>query len=123
MTIWFTGRAREAARLREMALDRELYHAQAVNEALTAQLEECRRRETYWRTRAEKFMDQIALRNGNISEPTMSEMPPGPPPAAAVFGAFARTEINLDKAGPDRLRVNAVDTALAAQLVSEALNT
>lgn len=56
----------------------------------------------YWKTRAEKFLDQIGLRSGIISEPTMT---PADSPVESrtdtVFRALGVAEINADKgSGP-----------------------
>lgn len=54
----------------------------------------------YWRTRAELFLDQIGLKSGTISTPTMT-----PPPAASepdkldtVFSSLGKSEINSTSA-------------------------
>lgn len=80
----------------------------------------------YWKTRAEKFLDQIALRTGIISAPTMTESePPTDSRTDTVFRALGRSEINhrdpaagAASAAPTVTGVNAED-AMAA--VTDAL--
>ncbi len=52
-------------------------------------------REVYWRTRAEKLMDQALARAGAISEPTMVERKVSKEPSAAatMIAAMSITEI------------------------------
>lgn len=55
----------------------------------------------YWKTRAERFMDQIGVRAGIISGPTMGE-PEQPVESRfdSVLSALGKSEINVNK-GPE----------------------
>lgn len=123
---WFVRRlALDAALAREFGYHHRIAELEAELGFERRRAEEAIARETYWRVRAEKFIDQIALRSGNIGEPTMTEVPPPPRDAAATaMAALSRTVINHNgksEAPEPRMRVNAVDGALAMQEVSRAL--
>lgn len=71
----------------------------------------------YWKLRAEKFLDQIGLRAGIISEPTMT---PAEPPLESrqdtVFRALGVSEINADKgSGPGAASTAPTVTGVNAQ--------
>lgn len=61
---------------------------EAENTWLREQLATVKQAETYWRTRAEKFLDAAAGRAGLIVEPTMRDRSPFPthPIASALQG-------------------------------------
>lgn len=115
-------------RHRELAQTRELVFRQQLELALVKQaLAKAESDATYWKTRAEKFLDQIALRSGIISEPTMT--PAGLPVESrqdTVFRALGVSEINADKgsgagAGSTAPTVTGVNAADAMAAVHEAL--
>lgn len=81
---------------------------------------------TYWRERAEKFLDQIALRQGIISEPTMTAAPePTTSQAQSVFAALGIGEINSKDSGPGAAHaapmLTGVDAAAAQAAVDAVL--
>lgn len=82
---------------------------------------------TYWRQRAERFLDQIALRAGMLSEPAMTEPPPNLlSQADTIFGALGQTAINQDNgpmasAAPAAPRVTGVDVTAARELIDDTL--
>jgi hypothetical protein len=82
----------------------------------------------YWRERAERFLDQIALRQGIISEPTMTTAPePVESQAQSVFAALGISEINHSPSGPGAATaaplVTGVNAAAAQAAVDEILAT
>lgn len=78
----------------------------------------------YWRARAERFIDQIALKQGIICTPTMTEEPaPEPDKIGSVFSALGHAEINT-QTGPAGAagaapKVVGVDEAEARQAVQD----
>lgn len=105
---WWGGRDR----LREEMLKQLLL-------AETRRADAAEARESYWRTRCEKFIDQVALRQGIIAEPSMREVPPPPQSAASTaFGALATTEINGQKKKKDTLAVSAVAPGVITDLLA-----
>lgn len=81
----------------------------------------------YWKSRAERFLDQIGLKTGIINEPTMTE-PPAPTvdKLEGVFAAMGISTINPHKdpssvAVATATRVEGVDPAAAQAAIDEAL--
>lgn len=109
-------------RRRELGQTREIVIRQQQELALTKQLlARADADVVYWKTRSEKFLDQIGLRTGIISEPTMTESePPVESRHDTVFRALGVSEINhkhpaagAASAAPTVTGVNAAD-AMAA---------
>lgn len=81
----------------------------------------------YWKRRAERFLDQIGLKSGMISEPTMTE-PPAPTvdKIEGIFAALGVSALTHDKdpsslAVPTAPRVEGVDPAAAQAAIDDAL--
>lgn len=109
---------------------RELQHANVrgqVELALTRQARDKAERDAnYWRTRAEKFIDQVGLRERIIATPTMTEDTPAPQSSMdSVFSALGHAEINTKSrpAGPASTgpAVTGVDTEAAKAAVADLL--
>jgi hypothetical protein len=83
----------------------------------------------YWRDRAEKFIDQIGMKYGTLSVPTMTAAPPDETKGShfdTVFAALGTSEINRDKNPPAGAAhaaptVVGVDAAVAQAAVDELL--
>lgn len=81
----------------------------------------------YWRERAERFLDQIGLRHGIITAPTMSPAPAdeASSQAQSVFTALGIAEINHKDSGPGAAaaapRVTGVDPTAAQAAVDAVL--
>lgn len=81
----------------------------------------------YWRTRCERFLDQIGAKSGIIAGPTMTE--PDTPVDShfdTVFAALGTSEINTDKgpatgAAPAAPSVTGVNAEAAQQAVNDVL--
>lgn len=110
-------------RRQELAQTRHVVIRQQLELALVKQAREKADTDAaYWKTRAEKFLDQIGLKTGMIFAPTMTESePPADSRQNTVFRALGVSEINADKgsgagaasAAPTVTGVNAFD-AMAA---------
>lgn len=83
----------------------------------------------YWKTRAERFLDQIGLRQGIISVPTMTEPAPARESTVdSIFGALGMEELPRDKspvpaAARTAATVIGVDPAAATAAVNDALES
>lgn len=56
---------------------------------------------TYWRLRAERFIDQVGLRERIIAEPTMTDPPPpAADPMTTVFSSLGKSEIHPKEPPP-----------------------
>lgn len=56
---------------------------------------------TYWRLRAERFIDQVGLRERIIAEPTMTDPPlPAADPMTTVFSSLGKSEIHQKQPPP-----------------------
>lgn len=85
----------------------------------------------YWRTRAERFLDQIGASSGIISAPTMTDPAPAPTDdMRSVFAAVGRSEINSPQlASPTPAAASTavapvvgVDPVVAKRAIDEALH-
>lgn len=77
---------------------------------------------TYWRKRAELFIDQVGLRERIIASPTMTEPEPAPEsPTDSVFNALGRSEINTQPPAT-ATAVLGVDAQAATAAVKELLD-
>jgi hypothetical protein len=80
----------------------------------------------YWRTRAEKFIDQVALQSGTLSAPVMDPAPASQADdVRTVFSALGVSEINITTAEAARAApaVRQVDSRAAAAAVADLLDT
>lgn len=81
----------------------------------------------YWRVRAEKFIDQIGLRDRILATPTMTDEPPAPTTSMdSVFSALGVGEIHRDTTPPASAAhaapaVTGVDADAAHTAVAELL--
>jgi hypothetical protein len=78
---------------------------------------------TYWRQRAERFIDQVALRERIIATPTMTEPEPAPTsPMDSVFSALGQSEIRTKPQPPAAgISVLGVDADAAHAAVEDVL--
>lgn len=123
-------RAELAEDLRRQAwtLSHAVLREQAEKGLLRQALERAEADVAYWKARAEKFLDQIAFKQGMIISPTMT---PEPAPTEShfdsVFAALGTSEINRDKgpapasAAPVAPTVEGVDAAAAQAAIAQAL--
>jgi hypothetical protein len=82
----------------------------------------------YWRTRAEKFIDQIGVGSGTLSSPAME--PPRETTAddvRTIFSALGTSEINRDNPPPGAATpapvLRGIDPAAAQAALRDALDT
>lgn len=105
---WFGTRDTEAAgarvdelRRRSSLLGHEVIKLRLELALVRQALEKAEHDATYWRLRAEKFIDQVALRERIIAEPTMTEPPqPAADPMQTVFSSLGKSEIHQLKPPP-----------------------
>lgn len=102
--------------------------AERSERALVRQaLEKAEQDAAYWKTRAERFLDQIAFQQGMISMPTMTEPEaPAGSDVDTVFSALGINELPNDKspaagAAPAAPSVTGVDGAAAQAAINEVL--
>jgi hypothetical protein len=122
----------ELAEAENASLHRQLFaaglqvqHERAAKDLVSQARDHAEHQATYWRERAERFLDQIAFKQGMIAQPTMTE-PPGPPShqLEQVFTAFGIGEIHKDHQPPaDAARaapvtVTGVDPTAAAEALA-----
>lgn len=114
-------------RQQSWTLSHAVLRAQAERDLIRQAKEKAEHDAAYWRERAERFLDQIALKQGIISMPTMTE-----PEAPAVdkleglFSAIGVAAINSDHspapgAASAAPTVTGVDPAAAQAAIDDAL--
>lgn len=108
------GELRQRIQSLEHALLNQRIRVELQGQALTRAEADVR----YWRERAERFIDQIALKGGIIAMPTMTEPEPVLPTSVdSLLGTFGVSEINTKKtpsgAATAVLGVNAADAQAA----------
>lgn len=120
---------RLTAGLTEAVLERERLRVQTAH-LLEAQAD-LRAQVEYWRSRAERFLDQIGATSGIIAAPTMTEPRAGAPSddMRSVLGALGIDTISSDAARfsspprpADSTAVTGVNAEAAARAVREALS-
>lgn len=119
-----------SSRLRklEAAAYRAALEVAVLQQQLVAEKEHRARAEQdaqYWRTRAELFLDQIGLKSGTISTPTMTPPPAAPEPDElhTVFSSLGKSEIHSKSAhAAAPAAVAGVNAAAAAAAIDDLLS-
>lgn len=117
----------ESLRRDAWTLQVTVLHERTEKGLLRQALEKADADAVYWKSRAERFLDQIGLKMGIIVEPTMSE-PPAPTvdKLEGVFAALGISELTRDKdpsptAVATAPRVEGVDMAAAQAAIDATL--
>lgn len=117
----------DSLRQQAWTLSHDVLKCQAERDLIRQAKEKAEADVVYWRTRAERFLDQIAFRQQIISMPTMTE--PEAPAASTfdnVFSAIGVSAINDKSPGPGAASaaptVTGVDPAAAQAAIDGVLH-
>lgn len=119
-----------SSRLRKLEMTAYTIAAEFVSvkqQLVAAQELQCRAEQDaqYWKARAELFIDQIGLRSGTLTTPTMTPPPAasGPDEMQTVFASLGKSEIHSKTSPAAPAAVTGVNEAAATAAIDDLLST